>query len=83
MNEDKWEYFQVRKFYDPFGQELPGETCEYCNKAQPVELFETQDGMKDPFRNPAHRKILMKQVKINDRVQWICLDCLKDLDQSI
>jgi hypothetical protein len=74
----KWEYYQVRKFYDPFGRELESQTCEYCNKAMPVQLFETEDGIPSPFPN-ARRKVLMKQVKIKDRVQWICVECLNDV----
>jgi hypothetical protein len=78
----EWEYYQVRKLYDPFGQELPSEKCTYCGKQKPVQLFEL-DGHPAPFHSPAYAKVMMKQVKIKDRIQWVCLDCLNDLSLSV
>jgi hypothetical protein len=75
----EWEYFSVHQFTDPYGNELPSATCEYCNKAQPIQLFEL-NGIPASFHSPAYAKVMMKQVKINGRLQWVCLECLKDLD---
>jgi hypothetical protein len=77
-----WEYYEVCKFYDGFGNELESATCEYCNKTQPVLLFETEDGVPSPFPN-AHRKVMMKQVKIKDRIQYVCLGNLSYLYQTV
>jgi len=68
---------EITKFYDCFGQEFEGQTCEYCQPTKPVKVFaSSSSGSLET--NSFASDVLMRQVTIDDKLLWVCSECGRD-----
>jgi hypothetical protein len=79
----QWEYF-VR---DSFGHEIVYEVCEYCQEKRAVQQWEYPEEDWDRVKSmwssyPFQIKNLMKEVEIHGKKRWVCVPCLKELEQE-
>jgi hypothetical protein len=68
---------EITKFYDCFGQEIEGQTCEYCQQTKPVKVFASSSSGSFET-NPFAYDVLMRQVTIDDKLLWVCSECGRD-----
>ena len=62
------------KFYDCWGRELEGQTCEYCGVAKPVSHWSGIENGKDAFT------VLMVEYTGRDgHKAWKCRECAADI----
>jgi hypothetical protein len=69
---------EITKFYDCFGQEIEGQTCEYCQQTKPVKVFATSGVETNPFAHDG----LMRQVTIDNKLLWVCSECLEEMNSK-
>ena len=65
-------------FYDCFGRELQGQTCEYCAVTKPVSHWSGIENGKDAFT------VLMIEYTGRDgHIAWMCKECYTDIQNKL